>query len=270
MAYGQEFDRSGSVGPWLVTADELPPGAAGLKIESRLNGAVMQSDNTANMMFPVAETIVYATQGMTLEPGDLLRPARHPVSATRGRRRCGCARATFVKSTLKVSGYCVIRSRPSRRNAPRCIPVAPSDLIAKGSHMADRVSVVVICGSLRKNSYNGALARMAKKFAPPGMVTTPAPPFDTFPLYNLDVQTSTGIPAAVNELGAAIGAADGVLICSPEYNWSIPGVLKNAIDWLSRLNLNRSSESPSPCSQLGRPLGRLADAVPSAPIADGP
>jgi 2-keto-4-pentenoate hydratase/2-oxohepta-3-ene-1,7-dioic acid hydratase in catechol pathway len=69
---GKNFDNSGSIGPWVVTADELPPGGKGLKIESRINGKVMQSDNTANMMFPVAETIVYATQGMTLEPGDLL------------------------------------------------------------------------------------------------------------------------------------------------------------------------------------------------------
>jgi acylpyruvate hydrolase len=69
---GKNFDRSGSIGPWMVTADELPDGGKGLKIESRVNGKVMQSDNTANMMFPVAETIVYATQGITLEPGDLL------------------------------------------------------------------------------------------------------------------------------------------------------------------------------------------------------
>jgi 2-keto-4-pentenoate hydratase/2-oxohepta-3-ene-1,7-dioic acid hydratase in catechol pathway len=69
---GKNFDNSGSIGPWVVTADELPPGGRGLKIESRVNGKVMQSDNTSNMMFPVAETIVYATQGMTLEPGDLL------------------------------------------------------------------------------------------------------------------------------------------------------------------------------------------------------
>ncbi len=69
---GKNFDNSGSLGPWMVTADELPPGGAGLKIESRVNGKVMQSDNTANMMFPVAETIVYATRGITLEPGDLL------------------------------------------------------------------------------------------------------------------------------------------------------------------------------------------------------
>jgi acylpyruvate hydrolase len=69
---GKNFDRSGSLGPWFVSADELPAGGKGLKIESRLNGKVMQSDNTSNMMFPVAETIVYATQGITLEPGDLL------------------------------------------------------------------------------------------------------------------------------------------------------------------------------------------------------
>jgi 2-keto-4-pentenoate hydratase/2-oxohepta-3-ene-1,7-dioic acid hydratase in catechol pathway len=69
---GKNFDRSGALGPSVVTADELPAGGKGLKIESRVNGKVMQSDNTANMMFPVAETIVYATQGITLEPGDLL------------------------------------------------------------------------------------------------------------------------------------------------------------------------------------------------------
>jgi 2-keto-4-pentenoate hydratase/2-oxohepta-3-ene-1,7-dioic acid hydratase in catechol pathway len=56
----------------MVTADELPAGAKGLKIESRLNGQLMQSDNTDNMMFPIAETLVDITQGMTLEPGDLV------------------------------------------------------------------------------------------------------------------------------------------------------------------------------------------------------
>src|SRR5437764_668412 len=55
---GKNFDRTGGFGPWMVSADELPAGAKGLKIESRLNGQVMQSDNTANMMFPVAETVV--------------------------------------------------------------------------------------------------------------------------------------------------------------------------------------------------------------------
>jgi acylpyruvate hydrolase len=69
---GKNFDATGGFGPWMVTADEVPAGGKGLKIESRVNGKVMQSDNTDNMMFPVAETLVYLTQGMTLEPGDLV------------------------------------------------------------------------------------------------------------------------------------------------------------------------------------------------------
>src|ERR1700693_5224607 len=65
---GKNFDRSGALGPWVVAADELPPGGKGLKIESRVNDKVMQSDNTSNMMFPVAETIVYASRRITQEP----------------------------------------------------------------------------------------------------------------------------------------------------------------------------------------------------------
>src|SRR5436190_10625906 len=69
---GKNFDRAGGFGPWLVTADELPDAAKGLKIQSRLNGTVMQSDNTDNMMFPIVEMLVYITQGITLEPGDVI------------------------------------------------------------------------------------------------------------------------------------------------------------------------------------------------------
>ncbi|MFY9841242.1 MAG: fumarylacetoacetate hydrolase family protein [Xanthobacteraceae bacterium] len=69
---GKNFDRTGGFGPWLVTADELPDAAKGLKIQSRLNGTVMQSDNTDNMMFPIVEMLVYITQGLTLEPGDVI------------------------------------------------------------------------------------------------------------------------------------------------------------------------------------------------------
>lgn len=69
---GKNFDHTGGFGPWMITADEVPPGGKGLKIQTRLNGQTMQSDNTNNMMFPVAETIAYVTQGMTLEPGDVI------------------------------------------------------------------------------------------------------------------------------------------------------------------------------------------------------
>jgi len=69
---GKNFDRTGGFGPWFVTSDEVPPGAAGLSIQSRLNGKVMQNANTRDMIFPVAETVVLLSECMTLEPGDLL------------------------------------------------------------------------------------------------------------------------------------------------------------------------------------------------------
>ncbi|MDO9411965.1 MAG: fumarylacetoacetate hydrolase family protein [Pseudolabrys sp.] len=69
---GKNFDQSGSIGPWMVTADELPKGGKGLKIQTRLNGRELQSSNTDLFMFPVAESLVYLTEGITLEPGDIL------------------------------------------------------------------------------------------------------------------------------------------------------------------------------------------------------
>jgi chromate reductase, NAD(P)H dehydrogenase (quinone) len=100
--------------------------------------------------------------------------------------------------------------------------------------MASR-NVLTICGSLRKGSYNGIVQRALPSLAPEGLALTPAPSFAEFPLYNADVQAAGGFPAAVNALGEAIRAADGVIIVTPEYNFSIPGGLKNAIDWVSRL-----------------------------------
>jgi 2-keto-4-pentenoate hydratase/2-oxohepta-3-ene-1,7-dioic acid hydratase in catechol pathway len=69
---GKNFDRTGGFGPWFVTPDELPPGAAGLSIKSILNGQVMQSANTRDMLFPVDETIALLTECLTLEPGDVI------------------------------------------------------------------------------------------------------------------------------------------------------------------------------------------------------
>ena len=97
------------------------------------------------------------------------------------------------------------------------------------------LSVISICGSLRSGSYNGIVQRALPALAPEGLMVRPAPSFSEFPLYNADVQTASGFPAPVNVLAEAIRAADGVIIISPEYNFSIPGGLKNAIDWVSRL-----------------------------------
>jgi chromate reductase, NAD(P)H dehydrogenase (quinone) len=97
------------------------------------------------------------------------------------------------------------------------------------------LSVISICGSLRSGSYNAMVQRVLPALAPEGLMVRPAPSFSEFPLYNADVQGASGFPAAVNALADAIRAADGVIIVSPEYNFSIPGGLKNAIDWVSRL-----------------------------------
>ena len=69
---GKNFDATGGFGPVLVTADELPAGALGLRIQSRLNGQVMQDANTSDMIFSVAETIALLAECMTLEPGDAI------------------------------------------------------------------------------------------------------------------------------------------------------------------------------------------------------
>jgi chromate reductase len=96
-------------------------------------------------------------------------------------------------------------------------------------------NIISICGSLRSGSYNRVVMKALANLAPAGMSIKEAPSFAEFPLYNADIQNSTGVPAAVNTLADAIRAADGVVFCTPEYNFTLPGGLKNAIDWVSRL-----------------------------------
>jgi chromate reductase len=97
------------------------------------------------------------------------------------------------------------------------------------------LDVIVICGSLRKGSYNAALARTLPSLAPPGLGLKPAPAFTGLAIYDFDDQHANGFPPIAKTWADAIRAADGVIIVSPEYNWSIPGGLKNAIDWVSRM-----------------------------------
>ena len=111
--------------------------------------------------------------------------------------------------------------------------------------VSDRqLEVLVICGSLRKGSYNAALARTLPALAPGGMKLRDAPSFASFPLYNFDIQDATGFPPEVNAWADAIRRADGLIIVSPEYNWSIPGGLKNAIDWVSRMKEQPFKDKP--------------------------
>lgn len=94
------------------------------------------------------------------------------------------------------------------------------------------LKVLGICGSLRRKSVNMAALRAAGELLPPGMslhITSIA----DIPMFNQDV-LDAGMPEPVKKFRAEIAQADGVLIASPEYNFSVPAVLKNAIDWASR------------------------------------
>lgn len=95
------------------------------------------------------------------------------------------------------------------------------------------VKVVVLVGSIRKNSYNKMLAlTMQERYR--DRMTLDIADLRDIPFYNQDEEMNP--PAAVRKLKADIKEADAVLIVTPEYNWSIPGVLKNALDWISRVD----------------------------------
>jgi len=102
------------------------------------------------------------------------------------------------------------------------------------NHLTEKtiMKVLAISGSLRKDSYNTLVLRAAQKVAPAGISITIAD-ISQVPLYNEDVREA-GDPAAVSALKAQIHAADTVLIATPEYSFSLPGVLKNTLDWLAR------------------------------------
>ncbi|MGY2046834.1 NADPH-dependent FMN reductase [Methylobacterium sp. JK268] len=93
---------------------------------------------------------------------------------------------------------------------------------------------VTLVGSLRKGSINAAIARALPGLAPAGVTVEALGSVGAFPLYDADRQAE-GFPAEVVAMGEAIKAADGLIFVTPEYNYSIPGALKNALDWLSRL-----------------------------------
>jgi chromate reductase, NAD(P)H dehydrogenase (quinone) len=106
------------------------------------------------------------------------------------------------------------------------------------------VNIVGISGSLRQKSFNTQLLRAAQALAPDG-VTISALDISRVPLYNDDVRAA-GYPPEVADIRATIARADAVLIATPEYNYSVPGVLKNVIDWCSR---------PPDQPFAGKPLG---------------
>lgn len=94
-------------------------------------------------------------------------------------------------------------------------------------------TIIGISGSLRAASYNTALLRAAVELAPASLKIEIGS-IREIPLYDGDVEAKSGLPLAVTALKDLIAAADGLLLVTPEYNQSVPGVFKNAIDWLSR------------------------------------
>jgi chromate reductase, NAD(P)H dehydrogenase (quinone) len=105
------------------------------------------------------------------------------------------------------------------------------------------VRIVGISGSLRRDSFNAALLRAAVELSPEGMEIV-VESIHGVPLYDGEVEAAEGAPPAVTRLKDAVAAADGLLLVTPEYNNGIPGVFKNAIDWMSR-----------PPSDIGRVFG---------------
>ena len=94
-------------------------------------------------------------------------------------------------------------------------------------------SVLAIAGSLRRGSFNRSLLEAAASLAAPGMRVRVYDQLAAVPLFSEDVEAA-GVPEGVQQLREQVGEADALLIATPEYNQSMPGVLKNTIDWLSR------------------------------------
>ncbi|MFS0895835.1 NAD(P)H-dependent oxidoreductase [Mycolicibacterium litorale] len=124
--------------------------------------------------------------------------------------------------------------------------------------MAD-VNVLVLVGSLRKASVNRQLAELAVESAPEGVVLRVFDGLGEVPFYNEDIDgediDGESVPEPARALRAAAEAADAALVVTPEYNGSIPGVLKNAIDWLSR-PWGQSALKDKPLAVVGAALGR--------------
>ena len=102
---------------------------------------------------------------------------------------------------------------------------------------------VTLLGSLRHDSLNAVVAKNLPDLAPEGVEITALGSIGEFPFYNGD-DHAKGMPDVVVKMGEAIAAADAVIIVTPEYNYSVPGVLKNAIDWLSLLPNKPLSDKP--------------------------
>lgn len=114
-------------------------------------------------------------------------------------------------------------------------------LISESNIAVPSLRVLAIAGSLRASSFNRALAGAASAYSPPGMEVRVYRDLASVPLFDQDLELPGRLPPPVHDLRELVESMDGLLVVTPEYNQSVPGVLKNVIDWLSR---------PSPGSAL--------------------
>jgi chromate reductase len=121
--------------------------------------------------------------------------------------------------------------------------------------MQQTTEVLGIAGSLRRDSFNKALLRAAQQLAPPGMMINIYEDLGSIPPYNTDVEAEA-YPEVAKELKRRIRAAEGILIVTPEYNYGLPGVLKNAIDWASRPYPGDSAWEGKPLAIMGASPGQ--------------
>ncbi|MEU8590434.1 NAD(P)H-dependent oxidoreductase [Streptomyces sp. NPDC048664] len=117
------------------------------------------------------------------------------------------------------------------------------------------VRILALVGSLRAGSHNRQLAEAAAKHAPEGVEVVLFEGLGEIPFYNEDIDVESTVPATATALRTAAGEADGLLLFSPEYNGTIPAVLKNAIDWLSR-PYGAGALSGKPVAVVGTAFGQ--------------
>lgn len=117
-------------------------------------------------------------------------------------------------------------------------------------------TVLTLVGSLRNGSTNRQLAEATAANAPEGVEVNVFEGLENLPFYNEDVDVEGQVPAAAAKLRAAAGAADAMLLVSPEYNGTMPAVLKNAIDWLSR-PYGAGAMTGKPAAVIGTAFGQF-------------
>ena len=173
-----------------------------------------------------------AQERLRADPAEAGRPAGHQRGAALDGKKLGWGQHGSLRRSrfAKDHSNSVARAKPRPQMPRGCVRALRGTL--DGSRRA-----AALCRHGRqpaKGSYNAAIARALPALAPDGATITPLGSVGDFPHYDHDVQLR-GFPAVVLAMAEAIEKADGLIIVTPENNHSVPGVLKNAIDWLSRL-----------------------------------